>query len=69
MEPIHRWRETALSLGTLFLSTGTLLCCALPILLVSLSLGAAVAATIDTAPWLVTLSQHKCSQMLVSNCS
>lgn len=59
MQPIYRWRETALSLGTLFLSTGTLLCCAQPILLVSLGLGAAVAAMIDTAPWLVTLSQHK----------
>jgi hypothetical protein len=56
---VHRWRETALTLGTLFLSTGTLLCCALPILLVSLGLGAAVAGMISAAPWLVTLSQHK----------
>ena len=59
MESIQRWRETALSFGTLFLSTGTLLCCALPILLVSLGLGAAVAGMIGAAPWLVTLSQHK----------
>ena len=56
---IQRWRETALSFGTLFLSTGTLLCCALPILLVSLGLGAAVAGMIGAAPWLVILSQHK----------
>lgn len=59
MEMIQCWRETALSFGTLFLSTGTLLCCALPILLVSLGLGAAVAGMIGAAPWLVTLSQHK----------
>ncbi|MEX2497035.1 MAG: hypothetical protein WD448_13150 [Woeseia sp.] len=59
MELIHRWRETALSVGTLFLSTGTLLCCALPILLVSLGFGAAVAGMVGAAPWLVTLSQGK----------
>lgn len=59
VELIDRWRETALTLGTLFLSTGTLLCCALPILLVSLGLGAAVTGMIGAAPWLVTLSGHK----------
>jgi hypothetical protein len=59
MKSVARWRETALSLGTLVLSTGTLLCCALPILLVSLGLGAAVAGIIGAAPWLVTLSWYK----------
>ena len=59
MSSVDRWRESALSIGTLFLSTGTLLCCALPILLVSLGLGAAVAGMVGAAPWLVTLSQHK----------
>lgn len=47
------------ALVALFLSTGTLVCCALPILLVTLGLGALVAGAIDAAPWLVTLSQHK----------
>ena len=59
MLSVDRWRESVLSFGTLFLSTGTLLCCALPILLVSLGLGAAVAGMVEAAPWLVTLSQHK----------
>lgn len=47
------------ALAALLLSTGTLVCCALPIVLVSVGLGALVAGAIDAAPWLVTLSQHK----------
>ncbi|WP_461581469.1 hypothetical protein [Sulfuricaulis sp.] len=44
---------------TLFASTGTLICCALPILLVTLGLGAAVASLTSSFPILITLSQHK----------
>ena len=43
----------------LFASTGTLLCCALPILLVSLGMGAVVASMATNLPFLVTLSMHK----------
>jgi hypothetical protein len=43
----------------LFTSIGTLLCCALPSLLVLLGLGATVASVLASAPWLVTLSRHK----------
>ncbi len=43
----------------LFSSVGTLVCCALPALLVLLGFGATVASLISAAPWLVTLSQHK----------
>ncbi len=43
----------------LFASTSTLLCCALPILLVSLGMGAVVAAMASNFPLLITLSQHK----------
>lgn len=43
----------------LFTSLGTLLCCALPSLLVLLGLGATVASVLASAPWLVTLSRHK----------
>lgn len=43
----------------LFTSLGTLLCCALPSLLVLLGLGATVASFLSAAPWLVTLSRHK----------
>ena len=43
----------------LFASTSTLICCALPILLVSLGMGAVVAAMASNIPFLITLSQHK----------
>lgn len=43
----------------LFTTSGTLLCCALPITLVSLGLGALVASAASTVPWLVTLSMYK----------
>ena len=45
--------------ASLFSSVGTLLCCALPSLLVLLGLGATVASVIASAPWLVALSRHK----------
>lgn len=44
---------------SLFTSLGTLLCCALPSLLVLLGLGATVASILSTVPWLVKLSHHK----------
>lgn len=44
---------------SLFTSAGTLICCALPSLLVLIGLGATVASILSVAPWLVTLSQHK----------
>lgn len=44
---------------SLFTSTGTLICCALPSLLVAVGAGAAVASLIGAAPWLVMLSRHK----------
>lgn len=40
-------------------SVGTLLCCALPSLLVLLGFGTTVAAAVSAAPWLVVLSRHK----------
>lgn len=43
----------------LFSSLGTLVCCALPALLVLLGFGATVASLLSAAPWLVTLSRHK----------
>lgn len=43
----------------LFTTSGTLLCCAIPIVLVSLGLGTVVAGMAASAPWLITLSQHK----------
>ena len=52
-------RSGLLSYLSLFTSFGTLLCCALPSLLVLLGLGATVASFLSAVPWLVTLSHHK----------
>jgi mercuric ion transport protein len=51
--------SSLLSYFSLFSSVGTLLCCALPSLLVLAGLGASVASTLSSLPWLVTLSRHK----------
>lgn len=51
--------RTGLSWLALLTSLGTLICCALPIVLVTLGLGAAVVALTSTLPFLITLSQHK----------
>ncbi len=52
-------RSGLLSYLALFTSVGTLLCCALPSLLVLFGLGATVASFLSAIPWLVTLSRHK----------
>lgn len=52
-------KGTGVSWLALCASTGTLVCCALPIALVSVGFGAAVAAFTSSLPWLVGLSQHK----------
>lgn len=54
-----RRTEASAGVGALLLASGTLLCCALPILLVTLGMGATVAAWVSAAPWLVTLSHFK----------
>ncbi|HZR57396.1 MAG TPA: hypothetical protein VFA74_11025 [Terriglobales bacterium] len=52
-------RSALLSYFSLFTSVSTLLCCALPSLLVLFGLGASVASMLSFVPWLVTLSRHK----------
>lgn len=47
------------SVLSLFTSVSTLLCCALPALLVVLGLGVVVAGIISDVPFLITLSQNK----------
>jgi sorbitol-specific phosphotransferase system component IIBC len=49
----------ASSIGSLFLSSATLVCCALPALAVALGAGAVVASLVSTFPGLVWLSIHK----------
>jgi mercuric ion transport protein len=52
-------RSAVLNYFSLFTSLGTLLCCALPSLLVLVGLGASVASLLSFMPWIVTLSRHK----------
>ena len=55
---LTRWRE-GLSTLTPVVVLATLICCALPIMLVALGAGSAVASLVSTAPWLVGLSRNK----------
>lgn len=47
------------TLFTLFTSSGTLLCCALPALFVSLGAGATLASIVSAVPQLIWVSKHK----------
>jgi mercuric ion transport protein len=60
LAPERRARRAALlNYLALFSSFSTLLCCALPSVLVLLGMGTAVASLLSAAPWLVSLSRHK----------
>ncbi len=59
MRSVANERPRLFGFLSLFTSFGTLLCCALPSLLVLSGLGATVASFLSAAPWLVTLSHHK----------
>ena len=48
-----------ISLLSLFTSGGTLICCALPALLVSLGAGAVMASVVSSVPQIVWFSEHK----------
>jgi len=52
-------KETSLTWLALFTTTGTLVCCAIPITLVTLGMGATVVSMVSNFPFLVTLSMHK----------
>jgi hypothetical protein len=51
---------------TLLGSLGTLICCALPALLVSLGAGAAMATLVTNVPQLVWLSEHKIPLFIIT---
>jgi hypothetical protein len=58
--PVERAKRAALlNYFSLFSSFSTLVCCALPSVLVLLGMGTAVASLLSAAPWLVNLSRHK----------
>ena len=52
-------KDTLLPTLSLFTSVGTLVCCALPVLLVTLGAGAALAGLVSAVPWLIALSKYK----------
>jgi len=52
-------RATILDALTVLSSFGTLLCCALPALVVSVGAGAVMASVVSTIPQLVWISEHK----------
>jgi mercuric ion transport protein len=52
-------RAALLNYFSLFSSFSTLICCAIPSVLVLLGMGTAVASLLSAAPWLVSLSRHK----------
>ncbi len=63
---MKEFRTTGMSLFTLFLSLGTLICCVLPIIFVTLGLGAVIATLISQFPILITLSLYKTWIFLIS---
>ncbi len=54
------------SFVSLFTSGSTLICCALPALLVSIGAGAAMAGLVTSFPQIVWLSEHKIALFLVA---
>lgn len=56
-DPLRRSGWAALA--SLFTSSGTLVCCTLPALLVALGAGGALAGLVSTFPQIVWLSEHK----------
>ena len=60
------WRQTLLPSLSLFTSLSTLICCALPALLVTIGLGAALAGLISIAPWLTVISEYKMALFAVA---
>ena len=52
-------KDKALSVFTLFTSSGTLLCCVLPAVVATIAGGAAVSSMLSVFPFLIPLSMHK----------
>ena len=59
MEKLIKLKDDFVSIASLFTSFSTLICCALPSLLVAIGMGAVLAGMVSDFPLLVTLSQYK----------
>jgi len=64
MDGLHKSR--AASVLSLFTSASTLVCCALPALLVALGAGAALSSLVSAVPQLVWLSEYKAGVFTVA---
>lgn len=60
------YKSTILPFLSLFTSLGTLLCCALPALLVTLGMGATLAGVVTVAPWITWISDYKSTVFIVA---
>lgn len=61
-----RLKDSLINYFTLFGSMSTLICCALPALLVSLGLGAVLAGVASNVPALIWVSEHKIQVFIFS---
>lgn len=59
MQKLIKLKEDFVSIASLFTSVSSLLCCALPALLVTLGMGSVVAGLVSVFPALIALSKHK----------
>ena len=66
MEKLVKLKNDFVSIASLFTSFSTLLCCALPSLLVALGMGAVLAGMVSDFPFLVALSKYKNWTFLVA---
>ncbi len=62
----NSYKQACFSILSLFTSVGTLLCCALPALLVTIGMGAVLAGFISVAPWITAISNYKIIIFLVA---
>ena len=60
------WRQFFLSTLSLFTSFGTLICCALPALLVTLGMGASLISILGIFPWITVISEQKKIVFIIS---
>jgi hypothetical protein len=66
MKSNNLYHQLILPFFSLFTSTGTLLCCALPAMMVTLGMGAALAGFISVNPWITVISEYKVEVFIIS---
>ena len=60
------WIQAVFPSLSLFTSFGTLICCALPALLVTLGMGGSLASLIGLLPWVTSISDYKFIIFIIS---